>query len=343
MQISTLVAEDIRGIILDKSVPWETLRGSSVLITGATGSVGGFAAAVLAALNNRGFDIKVFAAGRNPEKGTELEKLNGVKFIAADIRENGSLPRADYIIHCAAVTDSAKMATDPVGVIDTELSGAKNVLEAARKNAVRGVVYTSSMEVYGITDLNEVRESNLGYLDLTAVRSAYPQSKRTTENMCACYFAQFGVPVSVVRLAMTFGAGSDYMTDRRVWAQFARCAATGQPIELHTEGKALTSFVYSADAVKAVFLALLAGKRGEIYNAAAQSLTIREFAERTAKNFDIRFSVNPPADISKMGYAPPSRWALNTDKLRALGWTPLVLTVEEMLERTIGKTNNKGD
>lgn len=337
MHISKILAEDIRNTISDNAVPWEKLYKSSVLVTGATGSIGNFIVKTLGELNKtRGACITIFAAGRNPQKGGELNKIDGVKFIAADIREKISLPPLDYIIHCAAVTDSAKMVSDPVGVIDTEILGAKNILETARENAVRGMVYTSSMEVYGITDLSEVRESDLGFLDLTLPRNSYPQSKRTVENMCACYFSQYGIPVNTVRLAMTFGAGGgDFFTDKRVWAQFARCAAQGDPIVLHTEGKSLSSFVYLADAVKAIFLTLLSGKYGETYNIASESMTIRQLAERVSKKFETGLSFIPPADIASRGYAPPSKWALNTEKLKSLGWNPFIPTVEEMFLRTI--------
>ena len=334
---SKIFAEDIQGIIADRSIDWEKLRGSSVLVTGATGAIGRGIVSTLGELNRaNGFGVNIYAVGRNLEKGRELEQVSGVKFIAADIREKLDIPyQIEYIIHCAAVTESAKMVSDPVGLIDTEVQGGKNILELAREKNIKGMVYTSSMEVYGTLDLPEVRESDLGYLDLTAPRSSYPQSKRMFETMCNCYHSQYGLPVNIARLGMTFGAGADFMNDKRVWAMFARCAVNGSPIVLKTTGESLSSIVYTADAIRGILLVLLNDTRGETYNIASARLKIRELAEKVAKRFSLKVIIDLPDDARKTGFAGDFKWPLNTDKIKSIGWIPEVPDVEDMFLRTI--------
>ena len=329
-----LLAEDIENVISDPAVPWAELRGSSVLVTGATGTIGGAIIRVLGELNRRGYGIVIFAIGRNREKGMVLEKIKGVRFIAADIREKLDVT-ADYIFHCAAVAESVKMVSDPVGVIDTELAGGKNLLELARKNHIKGMVYTSSMEAYGILSLESVTERDMGYLDLTKSRSSYPQAKRMMETLCNCYFAQYGLPVNIVRLGMTFGAGMDFTYDNRVWAQFARSVTNCSPIVLHTAGESLSAFAYITDALRGMFLVLLSPRHGETYNVASVCIKIKDLAQRVAQRFGLNVVIDLPENINAMGYASEFMFPLNTRKLQKLGWQPLVTEVEEMFLKTI--------
>lgn len=57
--------------------------------------------------------------------------------------------KVDYIVHAVAVTTSKVMVSDPVGTIDVALKGTKNILNLAVEKETKGVVYISSMEIYG--------------------------------------------------------------------------------------------------------------------------------------------------------------------------------------------------
>ena len=329
----SIFEEDINSIISDPMISWERFRKCRVLVTGATGAIGKNIINVLGELNKtKKIGIEIYALGRNIEKGNVLEQICGVKFIAVDIRANFDLPSVDYLIHCAAVTESAKMAEEPVEVINIELQGGKNILEFARASKIKGMVYTSSMEVYGILDLPEVYEKDLGYIDLKNPRNSYPQSKRMMESMCNCYYSQYDVPVNITRLGMTFGAGMDYMNDKRIWAQFARCAKNGFPIVLRTTGESLTSSVYISDAIRGIFLALLDEKHGETYNVASVNLKIKDFADCIARKFELEMKISP-TNTGK--YASEFKLPLNSDKIRSIGWKPVVTQIEDMFERML--------
>ena len=90
--------------------------------------------------------------------------------------------------------------------IDTIVNGTKNVLDLARKKNVSGVVFLSSMEVFGTTtERRPLSENDLGYIDLSSPRSSYPEGKRFAENMCCSYASEYSVPVTAARLVQTFG------------------------------------------------------------------------------------------------------------------------------------------
>ena len=341
--ISKVFQEDITSIVSSNEVRWRDMKNAAVLITGATGLIGSVLVYALSAASNKHrLNLQIIAHGRNAERGGALAEECGIRFICGDIRKpipSDELPDTiDYIVHCAAVTKSADMVTNPVDVITTAIDGTKNILEQAKEKNCTGLVYLSSMEIYGQTDLTEVRELDLGYLDLSNPRSSYPESKRLCEALCAAYFAQYGVPVKIARLAQTFGAGTP-RCDTRVFAQFARSAIAGKNIELHTEGKSRGNYSYTADTIRALLLIMLDGKDGEAYNVAnpAASATIREMAELVADgvcNGSIKAVVSVPEDIAQRGYAPDASYSLNIDKLKALGWMPRY-GLADIYQRTI--------
>jgi len=325
--------EDNFDVLSDTNIPWDHLRNSTVLVTGATGLVGGALIRTLSALSAKNnHSMRLIGHGRDKSKGQATARDHGMEFICGDIRVPSSLSEItgglDYIFHCAAITKSSDMMEKPADVITTEVDGTRNMLELAKDRDCKSFVYLSSMEVYGQTHLREVAESDLGYLDLSNPRSSYPESKRLCEMMCSAYMAQYGLPVKIARLARTFGAGTpNDESDMRVASQFARKAIEGNDIELHTLGNSIANCCYTTDAVRGLLTILLKGKPGEAYNIAnpAASATVREMAELVANDVcggKIKAIINVPEDLQKRGYAPDVGFTLNVDKLKALGWAP---------------------
>ena len=187
------------------------------------------------------------------------------------------------------------------------------------------------MEAFGVTpaDNRDIRETDLGYIDVMNVRSSYSESKRLCENLCASYASEYGIPAKVIRLAQTVGPGVSY-TDNRVTVQFARSVIEGKDIVLKTAGKTKRPILYIDDAVSAIQTVLERGKPGECYTAANPDTfcTIRDTAEAIIHDIaqdkiKLVFDLDPNA-----GYAPDICLNLTVDKLKALGWEPKVGLVE---------------
>jgi nucleoside-diphosphate-sugar epimerase len=341
-----ILLEDIDEIVSDSNISWYELKNSTVLITGATGLIGGMLVRSLSAANVKySLNMRLIGHGQNRDKGETISQECEIEFVNGDIRNPDlfaatSADRLDYIFHCAAITKSAEMVVKPVDVIITAVNGTRNILELAKERHCRSFVYLSSMEIYGQPNQREICESDLGYLDLSHPRSSYPESKRLCEMLCVAYAAQYGFPVRIARLARTFGAGTpNDVSDMRVANQFARKALTGENIELHTLGNSIANCCYTADAIRGLLTILFKGKDGEAYNIANPdaNATIREMAELVANNIcngKIKVVIAVPEDIGKRGYAPDVGFKINADKLKALGWLPKY-GLAEMYQRII--------
>ena len=320
--------------------------GSTILVTGATGVIGSIIIKSIVEYNKE-YEEKINCIGlaRNPEKvkSVFLEELDAsgfvpnVSFLYQDIEKKiPETVKCDFIIHTANSTTSKFFMTNPVEVIDCIYIGSRNVFEFARKSSVKGVVYLSSMEVFGqVFEEKRVGEKDLGYIDLQNVRSCYSEGKRLVECLAASYAHEYGLPVKVVRLAQTFGAGVP-STENRVFAQFARAALKGEDIVLHTKGVSLGNYCYTTDVIRAILLLLLSGEKGDVYTVVNEETTqsIYDMACMVAEKFSngkskVIFDI---PEGNEYGYAPYTRLKLSSAKINALGWTA-EYNLKEMFER----------
>ena len=335
-------------------------RKTTYLITGATGYIGLQVARKLFASDvfNEG-GIKVILHCRNKEKYNimyqDMYEKEGVFPLFSDItdiketiklcKQTACIDKIDYIIHCASNTTSSYMISNPVETIDGIVAGTKAVLELAKVENVKSMVYLSSMEVYGniaCTPDNRATEDMLGYIDILKPRSSYPLGKRMAEGYCAAYADEYGVPVKIARLAQTFGKGI-LPNENRSFAQFVRAAAEGRDIVLKTEGKSIGNSVSIEDALDAIFFLLENGENGQAYNVVNEknTMSIKEMAELVARSIgkDKMKVVIDVEDASKTGYAADTRLYMSGEKLRNLGWEAKK-GIEEMFFDVYNVINN---
>mgnify|MGYP002260714613 FL=1 len=339
-----ILQEDIEQVVEQYS--FEELKDTTILVTGATGLIGSQVIKTLACLNRmKNINVIVLALVRSEEKAQkvfgQLLKRGDVRLVLGDVTKELQIPdNVDYIIHGASPTSSKFFVNNPVETIMTAIVGTKNILEFSRKKNIKGMVYLSSLEVYGIpqTKNGVVKECDYGYIDPLSVRSSYSEGKRMVECLCASYAKEYDVPVKVARLSQTFGAGVEY-EDGRVFAEFARCAVEKRNIVLHTAGNTLRTYCYTKDAVAALLIILLRGEAGTAYNVTNKNtaVTIKEMAQCVCDAFPesgIHVEFDMPKDLESFGYNPEMVIRLDSARLENLGWKATV-DLKDMFVRMI--------
>lgn len=310
------------------SINIEQLRGKSVLVTGATGTIGSFIVDLLMQYNKDNCaGIKVYASGRSLERLDERFypiKTEWLIYVEHDMKQSIRFDfSVDYIIHTAGNAYPAAFNTDPVGTIIGNIMGTYTLLEYGRHHGTKRFLYISTGEVYGQGDLklDEFIETYGGYVNPTSPRSCYPNSKRTTETLCASYSKQYGLETVVVRPCHTYGPG---MTkgDNRANVQFINNVLNDENIILKSSGTQMRSYCYVADCAAIILTVLINGKSGEAYNSANPNarITIAGFAKIVAETAGKKVIFENPTEAEKADRTPIAKQVLSSKKVEALGW-----------------------
>lgn len=311
---------------IDRTECMKHLYGKTVLITGATGSIGSYITDLLIRTNEKdNAGIRIIATGRNLEKLQKRFKHREICLARFDLKGDINLPdeNVDYIIHAAGNAHAGTFNRDPVGTIVGNIAGTARLLDYAKDHGTDRFVFISSGEVYGKGDLSlpSFEESYSGKIDSMSPRACYPNSKRAVETLCASYYKQFRLKTVVARLSHTYGPTMNE-GDIRAHAMFLNNAIRGENIIMNSPGKQVRSYSYIEDSVTGALTVLIYGEPGEAYNVANPDsvASIAEFAREAARYSTGEVIFKVPTENDLANRTPIEKQVLNSDKLMKLGW-----------------------
>src|SRR5581483_6000323 len=155
----------------------------------------------------------------------------------------------------------------PLETIDVNVTGTRRLLDLARDTGCRAMLYLSTSEVYGDPDAASIPtpEEYRGLVSCTGPRACYDESKRLAEALCQIYARRYGVRVVTVRPFNVYGPGQR-LDDGRIVPDLIGAALRRRPLVLFSDGRASRAFCYVSDAVRAIWLVLLGGAPGSVFN-----------------------------------------------------------------------------
>ena len=314
---------DIREVY-SLDLPWQQLSGTNILVTGATGLIGGCLIDVL--MSNPHKDYSIYALGRNIERAKTRfanywsdEKFH---FVCTDVCETLNFQiDYHYVIHAASNASPNFFFKKPVEVMKSNIIGVTNLMDYGLKHHLKRFLYVSTGEVYGQSDKEILNEESYGYVDILNARSCYPSSKRAAETLAISYLSEYGIDVIIARPCHVFGPNFTEQ-DNRAYAQFIRNVINGEDIILKSSGLQYRSWCYVVDCVSALLYILLKGEKGEAYNIADKDsvLTIRELAEKIAEFSGSCVIAKEPTEDEVKQFTNIQHAVFDTSKIEALGW-----------------------
>jgi CDP-glucose 4,6-dehydratase len=299
-------------------------RGRPVLVTGAQGFIGSW---LVEALLEHEAEIVALVRDEPMRSRFAIEDMAGrCTLVRADLGEMLQLLRIvnehsiDTVFHLAAQTIVGTANRSPLSTFETNVRGTYNLLEACRLGGSVGrVVVASSDKAYGDHD-------ELPYSEPAALRPSYPYdvSKACADLIARSYFATYGLPVAVTRLANVYGGG-DFNFSRIVPDTVRSLLEDRRPI-VRSDATPERDYIYVEDAA-AVYLVVAEGLErddvaGRAFNAGSgRPVSVREIVETlvtiSGKDLqpDIRSSKPPAHEIDR-------QYVNSTLIHTTLGWSP---------------------
>lgn len=342
--MNEIYESDLKAAI-EHTVGIDELNGKSVLITGASGTIGSFIVDELIHYNKSGKGwITIFAAGRNVDKLRERfgEDISFVRYdmLSKDFTEFPE--HVDYIIHAAGNAYPSAFIDRWKETVEGNILGTANILEYGKRANIHRFLYVSSGEVYSVEQsiVDNIAEIHgktfaetsddcsefashyyneiLSIVEQQGPRSCYPVSKLATEEMSL----ESDLDCVVVRPCHTFGPGITG-SDDRAHVQFVKRAISGDPIVLNSPGLQERSYNYAADASSGILTVLLTAKKGDVVDICAPGnvVTIKGLAELIGKAAGVPVTAKEADERDLKLQSPINKQILNPDKLVSLGWT----------------------
>jgi len=251
-----------------------------------------------------------------------------LRFVRGDICDTdvvGPIAReCDIIVNFAAESHVDRSLEAPGQFIQTDVYGVYVLMEAARASGHQRFLHVSTDEVYGA-----VAEGRSVETDPIDPRSPYSASKAGGEMLIRAYRASFGFPAIVTRGANTYGW---YQYPEKIIPLFITNAIDDQPLPIYGDGSAVRDYILVEDHCRGIDIALRKGRIGDDYNIGAGG----EIDGRTVADTVLGLLGKPVTLKQPVGDRPghDRRYALDSSRLRALGWTPQVSFAQGM-ERTV--------
>ncbi len=248
------------------------------LVTGATGFLGSHVARVL---TEQGADLRLLV--RPTSDLRNLDDLKHADRVVGDLRDPASISKAlsgcDVVFHVAA--DYRLWVRDPGEMYRSNVEGTRSLLEAARKQGARRVVYTSSVATMGFTASNLASSNNGNVADeqspvgIADMIGHYKRSKFMAEQV-AVEAARSGVDVVIVNPTTPVGERDIKPTPTgRIVLDFLKRKF---PAYVETG----LNLVDATECARGHIQALEKGRSGERYILGGENLTLKQILDRLA-------------------------------------------------------------
>ncbi len=301
-----------------------------ILITGGAGFIGSHLCRRLIGEGHSVICLDNLFTGAK-ENVQDLLGCNRFELIIQDVTQPITLEHIDQIYNLACPASPIHYQYNPVKTIETNVIGAINVLNLARKTGAR-VLQASTSEVYGDPQVHPQQEEYWGNVNPIGIRSCYDEGKRAAETLFFDYHRQHGVDIKVVRIFNTYGPNMQ-KDDGRVVSNFIVQAIEGKDITIYGDGSQTRSFCYVSDLVEGIYRLMNSDESitGPVNIGNPAEFTVKQLAEMiiemTKSKSRIVYKPLPEDD-------PRKRKPDITLANYKLGWSPVV-EIHEGLEKTI--------
>jgi len=312
----------------------------SVYITGCFGFIGSY---VTRACLDKGwyvYGVDKMTYAYFEDAYDEFIEHPRFSFENSDINDLDFLYECDYIINTAAETHVGNSIVKSEDFLHSNVNGVHNLLELIRNYRAEGkakpiLLHFSTDEVYG-----DITEGEHFETDLLKPSNPYSATKAAGDQLIMAWGRTYNLPYVIIRPTNNYGIGQ-YV--EKLIPKATKYLSLGKRIPLHNDGTPIRNWLHASDTAEAVITIIEAGVKNEIYNicggyeqsnldTVSKIITLHHPKDdKLEEDFPYyNQGVEQYLDLSFSRQGQDVRYALNDDKLRALGWKPKAVFDKEL-------------
>ena len=250
-------------------------------------------------------------------------------FINSDINDLEFLHECDYVINTAAETHVGNSIVKSDEFVKSNINGVHNLLELIKNYRGEGknkpiLLHFSTDEVYG-----DITEGEHIETDMLKPSNPYSATKAAADQLITAWGRTHEIPYVILRPTNNYGEGQ-YV--EKLIPKAIKYLTLGKKIPLHNEGTPIRNWLHAKDTAEAVITIIESGVKNEIYNICGgyEQSNIDTIKKVLKWQLGDDVDINDYLDFSYSRKGQDVRYALNDDKLRALGWEPKAKFDEEI-------------
>ena len=257
------------------------------------------------------------------ERGDEVSVIDlkpavdeGVRHVQGDIRDPEAVadalsPGTEAVVHLAALTRVLDSMNDPDGTFRTNLLGTHLLLESARVTGAAAFVLASTNAVVGDVGRTVIHERMP-----TRPLTPYGATKAAGEMLLSAYAASYGVKTVALRFTNVYGRGMQLKDS--VVPRLMRAALNGGGIQVYGDGEQVRDYVYVADVVKSIELAVALPGADVLTIGSGQSISMNELHRIACEVTGV--DIGKEHVEAKQGEMPAV--IVDNTHAREMGWSP---------------------
>ena len=292
-------------------------KDKNVLVTGGTGMIG---RQLVELLIQKGAKVRI-ASLDDPSLAP-----SGTEFMRVDLTNLDNCINAcnnvEFVFHLAGIKGSPKMMKEkPASYFVSSLLFTTNMMEAARRSNVKRFLFTSSVGVYG--------PSEIFYEDDTEKTLPSPNDlfggwhKRTGELQAEAYKIEYGwKEISIVRPANTYGTSDNFdPANAMVIPSLIKRAMDGEnPLVVWGDGTPIRDFIHAKDVARGMMLVVEKGFNLPVNLGSGKGYTIKEIVDIIVNNLEKKPKIvwdtsKPSGDKKRL---------MDISRAKSLGWEPII-------------------
>jgi dTDP-glucose 4,6-dehydratase len=305
-------------------------RPCHILVTGGLGFIGSHFIDKCLSMGHSITNIDKITYASN----TKLEFGKNYKLIKQDICDLKEIPSCDFIVNFAAESHVDNSITESFNFLNSNVRGVYNLLETIKNSRIKSAlnaqkfktpifVQISTDEVFG-----DIEEGFFKEEDRHRASNPYSATKSAAEQIVFAWSRTYDIPFLMTRTTNNYGK-------RQHTEKLIPCAITkvlsDLRVPIHGNGTYVRNWIHVEDNVDAIYKVINQGNLNEVYHVASNEEysvndIVKKICDATGKNF------KEIADYSSDRAGADLRYALDFQKITALGWSPKRKFDESLVE-----------